>query len=117
MNAMKKMLLVLTAAAMLVFASNASALCSVGGKITRVFSVNIGTADYAYYYMSRNHTGLPSAVVYYFFVNGDRTSDALAAAASDYRNVVITGSAAACPTAGSYRYGGVAYYSYVFPAY
>jgi len=116
MNVMKKMLIVLAAALMLGFVTTASATCSVGGKITRVYSVNIGTADYAYYYLNPSHTGLPSAVVYFFYVNGDRTSDALAAAASDFRNVHIVGSAAACPTTGTYRYGGLAYYSYVFPA-
>ena len=116
MNAMKKMLVVLVAAMMLGFASNASALCTATGKITRAYAYTVGTADIAYYYVNPSHSGVPAAYVTYFYVNKDRNSDMLAAAASDFRNVQITGSATACPTAGAYRYGGIAYYTYVFPA-
>ena len=116
MNAMKKMLVVLAAAMMLGFASNASATCTAVGKITRAYAYTVGTSDIAYYYVNPSHLGVPVSYVHYFLVNKDRNSDMLAAAASDFRNVQITGSATACPTTGAYRYGGVAMYNYVFPA-
>ena len=112
---MKRRLLIVLAALVLVFAgvNMASAACQALGKVVYVYLVPTSpTTQYAYIYVHQYSAGALPAFFYYFYTVNPSVISAAIDAESGNQGVSIVGNAASCPVAGVSRYGGIVQWLY-----
>ena len=96
----------LATVAVLGTAGVAQAACFTTGQIEQVYTN--GTTTYVY--VSPSNSSAVTSYVYYFTTVDPELARLIAS--NVHGNFRVSGSAATCPTTGSYRYGGVASYAY-----
>lgn len=107
MNLKKIALASVLASGALLGAGSVNAACTVYGAVEQVYADNTWT----YVYLSPSNQYAVPSYVYYFGTPDPDLAKTLSN--SLHKNIIISGNAASCPAAGSYRYGGTASYAYV----